>query len=87
MGYRYNISPQVKTFMFHTTYNENNSQSMSDLTPQSYIFDNQDEIWIVTFGKYGKENVAGGDCSIAIQKQDGQVLRIWFGEKVGYYVK
>lgn len=56
------------------------SQSMSNLTPQSVFFDNQDEIWIVTFGMDDKENVAGGDCSIAIQKQDGRILRIWFGE-------
>lgn len=56
------------------------SQSMSNLTPQSVFFDSQDEIWIVTFGMDGKENVAGGDCSIAIQKQDGRILRIWFGE-------
>lgn len=80
MGYRYNISPQVKTFMFHTTYNENNSQSMINQTPQSVFFDKQDEIWIVSFGMDSKENVVGGDCSIAIQKQDGRVLRIWFGE-------
>ncbi len=56
------------------------SQSMSNLMPLSVFFDNQDEIWIVTFGTDGKENVAGGDCSIAIQKQDGRILRIWFGE-------
>lgn len=56
------------------------SQSMSNLTPQSVFFDSQDEIWIVTFGTDGKENVVGGDCSIAIQKQDGRILRIWFGE-------
>lgn len=56
------------------------SQSMSDLTPQSVFFDSQDEIWIVTFGTDGKDNVAGGDCSIAIQKLDGRILRIWFGE-------
>ena len=56
------------------------SQSMSNLTPQSVFFDSQDEIWIVTFGMDGKENVAGGDCSIAIQKQVGRILRIWFGE-------
>ena len=80
MGYRYNISPQVKNFMFHTTYNGNNSQSMINLTPQSVFFDSQDEIWIVTFGTDGKDNVAGGDCSIAIQKLDGRILRIWFGE-------
>lgn len=56
------------------------SQSMSNFTPQSVFFDKQDEIWIVSFGMDSKENVVGGDCSIAIQKQDGRVLRIWFGE-------
>ena len=56
------------------------SQSMSNFTPQSVFFDSQDEIWIVTFGTDGKDNVAGGDCSIAIQKLDGRILRIWFGE-------
>lgn len=56
------------------------SQSMINLTPQSVFFDSQDEIWIVTFGTDGKDNVAGGDCSIAIQKLDGRILRIWFGE-------
>lgn len=56
------------------------SQSMSNFTPQSVFFDKQDEIWIVSFGTDSKENIVGGDCSIAIQKQDGRVLRIWFGE-------
>lgn len=56
------------------------SQSMSNFTPQSVFFDKQDEIWIVSFGMDSKENVVGGDCSIAIQKLDGRILRIWFGE-------
>lgn len=56
------------------------SQSMSNFTPQCVFFDKQDEIWIVSFCTDSKENVVGGDCSIAIQKQDGRVLRIWFGE-------
>ncbi len=52
---------------------------MINLTPQSVFFDSQDEIWILTFGTDGKDNVAGGACSIAIRKQDGKVLSIWFG--------
>lgn len=48
--------------------------------PQSVFFDEQDEIWIVSFWKDSNDVALGGDCSIAIQKQDGKVLRIWFGE-------
>jgi uncharacterized protein YceK len=48
--------------------------------PQSVFFDEEDEIWIVSFWKDSDEITIGGDCGIAIQKQDGKVLRIWFGE-------
>lgn len=47
---------------------------------KSVFYDEYDEIWIVTFGKNSEEIVLGGDCSIAMQKSDGKVLRIWFGE-------
>lgn len=53
---------------------------MSDLTPTLVFYDEQDEIWIVSFSKESAEHTVGGDCSIAIQKKDGKVLRIWFGE-------
>lgn len=56
------------------------SNDMSDLTPTSVFYDEQDEIWIVSFSKESAEHTVGGDCSIAIQKKDGKVLRIWFGE-------
>lgn len=55
-------------------------KARSILRRSPYIFDSQDGIWIVTFGTDGKDNVAGGACSIAIQKLDGRILRIWFGE-------
>lgn len=56
------------------------SNDMDDLTPTSVFYDEQDEIWIISFSKKSAKNEVGGDCSIAIQKEDGKVLRIWFGE-------
>ena len=47
---------------------------------QSVFYDEQDEIWIVSFGDNSSQIILGGDCSIAIQRKDGKVLRIWFGE-------
>ena len=51
-----------------------------EYVPQSVFYDNQDEIWIVSFGKNSNHIMLGGDCNIAMQKKDGKVLRIWFGE-------
>ncbi len=56
------------------------SKEMQEYVPQSVFYDEQDEIWIVSFWKESSEITLGGDCSIAIQKADGKVLRIWFGE-------
>ena len=56
------------------------SKEMQDYIPQSVFYDEQDEIWIVSFWKESNQITLGGDCSIAIQKSDGKVLRIWFGE-------
>lgn len=58
------------------------SADMQDNAPLWVFFDEQDEIWIVTFGEEAEDGevVVGGDCSIALRKQDGKVLRIWFGE-------
>ena len=56
------------------------SRGAKEYVPNSVFYDDQDEIWIVSFGKDSDEIILGGDCSIAIQKKDGKVLRIWFGE-------
>ena len=56
------------------------SKEIQKYIPQSVFYDSQDEIWIVSFGQNSKEIVLGGDCNIAMQKKDGKVLRIWFGE-------
>lgn len=56
------------------------SRGAKEYVPKSVFYDDQDEIWIVSFGKDSDEIILGGDCSIAIQKKDGKVLRIWFGE-------
>jgi len=56
------------------------SKTAEEYTPQSVYYDVQDEIWIVTFFKKSDKITVGNDCSIAMQKKDGKVLRIWFGE-------
>ena len=56
------------------------SEETQEYVPQSIFYDEKDEIWIVSFWKESNETTLGGDCSIAIQKADGKVLRIWFGE-------
>lgn len=56
------------------------SSKAQDYAPQSVFYDEQDKVWIVFFGESFDEGTAGGGCSIAIQKKDGKVLRIWYGE-------
>lgn len=56
------------------------SKDAKEYVPQSVFYDNQDEIWIVSFGKNSNHIMLGVDCNIAMQKKDGKVLRIWFGE-------
>ena len=56
------------------------SKDAKEYVPQSVFYDNQDEIWIVSFGTNSNHIMLGGDCNIAMQKKDGKVLRIWFGE-------
>ena len=61
-------------------YGMEKSKDAKEYVPQSVFYDNQDEIWIVSFGKNSNHIMLGGDCNIAMQKKDGKVLRIWFGE-------
>lgn len=56
------------------------SDEAQALVPQSVFYDEKDGIWIVSFGKASNSITIGGDCNIAIQKEDGKILRIWFGE-------
>ena len=55
------------------------SEEVAEYVVQSIFYDEQDEIWIVSFWK-DSANIIDGDCSIALQKKDGKVIRIWFGE-------
>ena len=53
--------------------------------PQAVFYDEQDSVWIVSLWAEASKNETngywvGGDCSIALQKEDGKVLRIWYGE-------
>ena len=56
------------------------SENMRRYVPKYIFYDEKDEIWIISFGEDSDEITLGGDCSIALQKTDGKVLRIWFGE-------
>lgn len=56
------------------------SPAAQEYTPQYVYYDKEDAIWIVSFWKESDAMTLGGDCSIAMQKKDGKVLRIWFGE-------
>ena len=56
--------------------------SIREYVIQSVWFD--DDVWIVNFGLSSSDesetHYVGGGFSIAMQKTDGKVLRIWFGE-------
>lgn len=55
------------------------SKTAQEFVAQYVFYDEADEVWIVSFFDTNPDTV-GMDCSIAIQKVDGKVLRIWFGE-------
>ena len=42
------------------------SKDAKEYVPQSVFYDNQDEIWIVSFGKNSNHIMLGGDCNIAM---------------------
>lgn len=56
------------------------STTSQEYTPQHVFYDEEEAIWIVSFWKGSNTITLGDDCSIAMQKKDGKVLRIWFGE-------
>lgn len=45
------------------------SKEAQKYVPQSVFYDNQDEIWIVSFWKNSNQIALGGDCSIALPKK------------------
>ena len=59
-----------------------NNEDEREYVPQHVFYDTQDEVWIVSFWKWENTDIrtVGGCCSIAMQKKDGKVLRIWAGE-------
>ena len=72
-----NVALEIAKAIFNAMKKSNAAQAY---VPQSVFYDEHDEIWIVSFWKETDEITVGGDCSIAIRKSDGKVLRIWFGE-------
>lgn len=56
------------------------SANTQNYIPQIVLFDEEDDVWIVSFWEDSTSMMLGGDCSIALQKKDGKVLSIWYGE-------
>ena len=58
------------------------SKTASQFTPQRVFYDEEEGIWIVTFWDSDayENGIIGYDCTIAIDKRNGAVVRIWFGE-------
>lgn len=46
---------------------------------QSIFFDKEDELWIVSYWQE-KENYVGADFTIALRKDNGQVVKMWVNE-------
>ena len=72
-----NAAVQVADVIFN---NMRKSSTAEGFRPQSVFFDTEDEIWIVSFWEPNNDLSTGNCCSIAIKKNDGKVLRIWFTE-------
>ena len=58
----------------------NKSEKSQKYVPKMVFYDEEDEVWIVSFGQDSDRMIVGENCSIALQKSDGKILRIWFGE-------
>ena len=46
----------------------------------SVFYDNQDCFWVISYAENEDIWTDGGDLSVAIQKSDAAILRVWFGE-------
>lgn len=63
-----------------------NGKTLNDYQLSSVFYDTADALWIVTFAKNTNPaedpgGVTVGDCcSVALQKEDGKVVKIWYGE-------
>ena len=55
-------------------------EGLWDHYAQYVLYDEENEIWIVGFKKPGRLEWFGGNTSIALQKSDGRVLKVWAGE-------
>jgi len=57
------------------------SANTQNYIPQIVLFDEEDDVWIVSFWEDSTSMMLGGDCSIALQKKDGKVLSIWYRQQ------
>lgn len=81
--YMGDVCPDEKSAIDLATAIYNNipkSSAAEKYTPQHAFFDEQNDVWVVLFQEKTDRYVAGGGCSIVLQKKDGKVLQIRFGE-------
>jgi len=82
--YDYSVIPnELIAVEVASTIFEGIPKSKQQYTVQEVFFDEDDEVWIVTFSNNISTAVpanTGNCCSIAMQKKDGKVLSVWFGE-------
>lgn len=84
--YQQDVIPDKDTAVKIATQIFNGMEKNSDMekyVPQSVFYDEIDGIWIVSFWEKKEDSemlTVGDDCSIALKRKNGQVLRIWFGE-------
>ena len=67
---------EIATAIFN---NMEKSKDREHHTATCVEFDEAHNIWFVTFAD-GDLQTAGGDCTIALRKKDGKVIKILFGE-------
>lgn len=80
--YNYDVIPDAETAVkvaMQIYSSMEDGYSNKSYVPQHVFFDESKQVWIVSF--WNKNDISlGGDYSIAIQKSDGKVLRIWLND-------
>lgn len=88
-SYQGDVIPDKKTAIAMATVILENTTPTSIIEskePFHVFYDEEDEFWVVSFMQPIERinghwvAVLGGECSIAMRKKDGQVLKIWFSE-------
>ena len=72
------VAIKIANAIFDELYKDS---SIQNYVPQTVFFDEEDDFWLISFWEEEREEfVLGGCVSIAIQKKDGKVLRVWMSD-------